>query len=274
MSGLNHRHVVSIVRQEAAIRGFDNPAVLDAGCGDGALLALLSETIPSRRSGFDSAEYGLQSTERIGSQAGEDCEIRQTNADRSWPFNDEEFDIVVSNQVLEHVDDLKIFCAENARVLKSGGFGVHVFPLRHMVIEPHMRLPLVHRVRDHDLRASIIAWFSKMGLGIYRSQAPATGVSLEGFANAHADYARTFTTYRTWRQVCEEYHRHGFRVSYRHTSSLVQRGLWRLLGHERAGRTLPPLVEASLFPVIRSLVSCTLVVQKNQDYRFTWKMDP
>ena len=41
-----------------------------------------------------------------------------------------------------------------------------------------MRLPLVHRVRDHDLRASLIAWFSKRGLGIYRSQGPAAGVTL------------------------------------------------------------------------------------------------
>jgi SAM-dependent methyltransferase len=248
------------------------PAILDAGCGDGGLLALVADTIPSTCSGFDSADYGLRLSESIGSLARDFCEIRPTNPDGSWPFDDEEFDVVMSNQVLEHVDDLRKFCAENARVLKPGGFAVHVFPLRHIVIEPHMRLPMIHRVRDHDLRTWLIARFSRIGLGIYRGQAPAAGVKLDDFARAHADYARTFTTYRTWRHVCDEYHRHGFRVSYRHTSSLVQRGLWRLLGREQKGRLLPPPLEAALFPMIRSCFSCTLVVQKDQEYRFMWNI--
>ena len=274
MSGLAHRHIVGVIQREAAARGIDKPTILDAGCGDGALLALIRKTLPSTCSGFDSADYGLQSSERVGALAGDDADIRTTEPDGSWPFGDSEFDIVVSNQVCEHVVDLETFCAENARVLRPGGFGAHAFPLRHMVLEPHMHLPLVHRIRDHELRTWLIARLSHIGLGIYRAQAPRAGVTLEDFARSHADYARTFTTYRTWRQVCDEFHRHGFRVSYRHTSTLIQRGLWRLAGDERAGRLLPPLLEAALFPIVRSVASCTLVVEKAQDYRFTWLTDP
>ncbi len=265
--------MVGLVQREAEARGLEKPAILDAGCGDGALLALIAETVPSVLSGFDSADYGLQPSEKVGFLV-DDADIRTTRPDGSWPFADSEFDIVVSNQVCEHVVDMVTFCAETARVLRPGGFGVHAFPLRHMLLEPHMRLPLVHRVRDHRLRSWLIARFSKLGLGIYRSQAPSAGISLEDFARSHADYSRTFTTYRTWRQVCDEFHRHGFRVSYGHTSTLAQRGLWHLAGRERSGRVLPPVVEAALFPLVRSVVSCTLVVEKAQDYRFTWKTNP
>jgi SAM-dependent methyltransferase len=271
MSGLNHRHVVGIIEREMTKRGLDKPTILDAGCGDGGLLAHIAATVRSELSGFDSADYGLQASVKIGSQAVDKAEIRTTNPDGSWPFDNDQFDIVVSNQVLEHVVNLDTFCIENARVLKAGGFGLHVFPLRHILLEPHMRLPLVHRVRDHDVRAWLIARLSKLGLGIYRSQALGAGVSLGTFARAHADYARTFTTYRTWRQVCDEFHRRGFRVSYRYTSVLAQRGASRLVGKEMPGRLYPTPLEAAVFPLVRAVISCTLLVEKNQEYQYTWK---
>jgi SAM-dependent methyltransferase len=264
VTGLGHRHIASVIRREVAAHGLDKPSILDAGCGDGALLALIADTLPSVCSGFDSEEYGLQSGERIGSLAGDTADIRATNPDGSWPFGDGEFDIVVSNQVGEHVVDLETFCAENARVLRPGGIGVHAFPLKHILLEPHMRMPLVHRVRDHELRSWLIAHFSRFGS--YRTYAP-EGVGVREYSRSLADYCRTFTTYRTWRQVCDEFHRHGFRVSYGHSSTLAQRGLWRLVGRERPGVVLHPLAEAVLFPFVRSFVSCTLVVQKAQDFR-------
>ena len=273
MGGLAHRNLVSVVERELAGRDLPSPSILDAGCGDGALLALIGATLPGRRFGFDSPDYLLKSSDSIGSRAGGGADIRATEPDGAWPFGDEELDVVVSNQVGEHVVDFETFCSEHARVLKPGGFGVHAFPLRHMLVEPHMHLPLVHKVRDHSLRAWLIAGLSRLGLGIYRSQALPEGVGIEEFARSHADYSRTFTTYRTWREVADAFHRHGFRVSYRHTSTLAQRGLWRMAGRERPGRPLPPPLEAALFPALRMVVSCTIVVEKRQDYRFTWRME-
>ena len=40
---------------------------------------------------------------------------------RRLPFDDRSFDVVCSNAVLEHVDDLPAFAAETARVLRPGG---------------------------------------------------------------------------------------------------------------------------------------------------------
>ncbi|MDP9235138.1 MAG: class I SAM-dependent methyltransferase [Actinomycetota bacterium] len=46
------------------------------------------------------------------------------------PFGDDEVDLVTSRAVLEHLTDVEVFTRETARVLRSGGHAVHVFPGR------------------------------------------------------------------------------------------------------------------------------------------------
>ena len=60
------------------------------------------------------------------------------------PFPDASFDAVVSNQVFEHIPDLGPVAAELARVLAPGGLLVAVFPTREILVEPHLKAPLVH----------------------------------------------------------------------------------------------------------------------------------
>ncbi len=47
---------------------------------------------------------------------------------RNFPFPDSSFDIVFSSNVLEHVKDLPQMHAETRRVLKPGGYCIHVMP--------------------------------------------------------------------------------------------------------------------------------------------------
>lgn len=254
-----------VLIDELADRELVKPVVLDAGCGDGRLLDAIKQSIDADLCGFDSADYGLQDAGFIGSQVV-GADIRRTLADGSWPFDDESVDVVVSHQVIEHVFDFTQFCAENERVLRPGGFAIHVFPTRHTLIELHMLLPLVHRIRSHDVRAAAIRVLTRCGLGSNRELAdPAT-------AAAHADYSRTYTTYRSWRELVNELHRHGFRVSYRHSSRLLKRLVLNAMRAERNVRVSHPFVEVLWFPLVRSLVSVTLVVEKQQDYRSDWKM--
>jgi SAM-dependent methyltransferase len=46
----------------------------------------------------------------------------------SWPLADEYFDVLLSSQVLEHVEHLELTLAEMSRVLKRGGVMVMSFP--------------------------------------------------------------------------------------------------------------------------------------------------
>ena len=72
-------------------------------------------------------------------------EVTFVQADgRSLPFADDEFDVVHSNAVIEHVGgsvDQQRFVAELVRVARTGFVTT---PNRWFPIEPHSRLPLLH----------------------------------------------------------------------------------------------------------------------------------
>lgn len=62
------------------------------------------------------------------------------------PFEDEAFDVVITNHVIEHVgarDAQRAHLRECARVLKRDGKGYFAVPNRWMVVEPHFRLPFL-----------------------------------------------------------------------------------------------------------------------------------
>lgn len=62
------------------------------------------------------------------------------------PFDDESFDIVITNHVIEHVGEYdKQFehLCEVRRVLKPGGLGYLAVPNKWMVVEPHYQLPFL-----------------------------------------------------------------------------------------------------------------------------------
>ncbi len=94
-----------------------NSKVLDLGCWDG-VNAL--RYIPSGVQMFGaemSAEAGLKAK-----LAG--FEIAQANLNEPIPWEDGFFDMVTSNQVIEHVADTDEFVSETFRVLKPGGTAV------------------------------------------------------------------------------------------------------------------------------------------------------
>jgi hypothetical protein len=106
---------------------------------------------------------------------------------------------------------------------------------------------------------------SRAGVGNYRKQAVPLGVDVGQFAAAHADYLRTYTTYRTWRELADTFHRYGFRVTYRYTSMLLRTAIGG------SSKPLPPLVESLLFPLTRTVTSITVITELVQDYRYDWK---
>jgi ubiquinone/menaquinone biosynthesis C-methylase UbiE len=63
--------------------------------------------------------------------------------DEKLPFEYSSFDVVISNQVVEHVKNQKLHLAEIHRVLKKGGICYLATPNKWFIIEPHYRLPLL-----------------------------------------------------------------------------------------------------------------------------------
>lgn len=63
--------------------------------------------------------------------------------DERLPFNDESFDVVVTNHVIEHLPNQVGHLAEVHRVLRPGGCAYLATPNRWFPLEPHHRLPFL-----------------------------------------------------------------------------------------------------------------------------------
>jgi SAM-dependent methyltransferase len=92
--------------------------ILEIGAGTGR------QALELRRRGFD-----VEAIEVADSRYVADRAFPITDYDgRHIPFADGSFDIVFSSNVLEHVPDLAQMHAELRRVLKPGGYCVHLMP--------------------------------------------------------------------------------------------------------------------------------------------------
>lgn len=104
--------------------------VLEFGCGIGAYVREIRRYTP-HVFGFDIEIERLQ-TGRSAGVAG----LLAAAAER-LPFADNAFDVVFSNEVLEHVEDDRAACCEIARVLRPGGRAVIFAPNRLYPFETH-----------------------------------------------------------------------------------------------------------------------------------------
>lgn len=94
-------------------------ALLDVGCDDGERTLLFARAIGTTQ---------LSGVEIVPERASEAQErgiaVSQTDLNERLPYDEGSFDVVVSNQVIEHLADTDTFVAEIARVLRPGGYAV------------------------------------------------------------------------------------------------------------------------------------------------------
>jgi SAM-dependent methyltransferase len=105
----------------AALPRGDDLRLLDVGCHDGAFTQELAEemgTSPENVAGIEIVEDFRVLAEQRG------FDVRAGDLEQRWPFDDESFDVVHANQVIEHVKRLDHFVSEARRVLVPGGRAV------------------------------------------------------------------------------------------------------------------------------------------------------
>jgi SAM-dependent methyltransferase len=117
--------------------------ILEIGCGSGGI----SSYFGTHPAGFLVHAVDI-ADERV---ARDGYEFRRvTGVD--LPFDDDAFDIVISNHVIEHVGNRQAqaaHLAEIARVLRAAGTGYLAVPNRWALVEPHYRLPLLSWWPEH-----------------------------------------------------------------------------------------------------------------------------
>jgi glycosyltransferase involved in cell wall biosynthesis/SAM-dependent methyltransferase len=195
------RFALDFARRFAA--GGERAAILDFGCGAGALVAA------GRAEGLDirgvDIFYG-------GSQAREQAEASalwggaiQPIADGRIPFPDASFHLVVNNQVMEHVEDLDAVLAEIHRVLVPGGTLLSIFPSRDVWREGHIGIPFSHWFRKGSRSRFLYTWaLRSLGLGTWKQQA----ATRRQWAADKLAWIDAYTCYRPRREIFRSFGRY------------------------------------------------------------------
>lgn len=139
--------------------------VLDLGCGRGEFVGALRER-GARAFGVEIDRRFLASGRLLGELYCDEFPILSP-VDKSGltVFPDGYFDLVVSDQVLEHVRDLESLAAEVGRLLRPGGLTANLFPARFRVWEPHYELPFTHWLPKGAARRTAVATLLSIGMG-------------------------------------------------------------------------------------------------------------
>ena len=142
--------------------------------------------------------------------------------------------------------------------------------MRHYVYEGHLHLPLVHKILSYDILYSYIKCLSRLGLGKYKLHKNTTGISLDEYTKAHADYMCFNTNYLFYTETLKLSKKYSFRGSFKYTQEFYGNKLRSLL------RLKPKYIyktnRSSLFDwvaiyVLKYISSVTLFLEKENTYR-------
>lgn len=93
-------------------------SLLDVGCGDGSRLFPYFKKPPREF-------YGVEGSPELRARAeARGLTVASFDLNGRWPYEDNKFDVVFSNQVIEHLHNCRLFVTEAFRVLKPGGTAV------------------------------------------------------------------------------------------------------------------------------------------------------
>ncbi|MCP1307329.1 MerR family transcriptional regulator [Paenibacillus tyrfis] len=153
--------------------------VLEVGCGDGALWARNMDRIPEAwKVTLSDFSHGM--LEEARSSLGErKAQFKFVMADvQDIPFYDEQFDIVIANNMLYHVPDMPKAFSEIHRVLKPGGrLFAATMSKRHLqeveqlaaAFDPEICVldPVIERFNLDNGEQMLSPWFSEVRLYSY-----------------------------------------------------------------------------------------------------------
>lgn len=210
------RIIVDTVRRHAKNTGNEGRPlrVLDFGCGQGLLVASLLSTGVEAYGVDINANYlatGRPYFEREG--RWHPNRLSLIGEDGRTVFEDGFFDIIVSDQVCEHVTDIDQFLSEQHRLLKPNGIALHILPARWHVFESHIGVPFAHWPGNPRWRRALIrSWLRLI-------EPRASRASLRDRARRYERYLEEQTHYRTWADLLAAFAQHGFSAD-AHTATM------------------------------------------------------
>jgi len=125
-------------------------AVLDFGCGSGAVLPLLTG-LANRVVGVDINLTPYRALSHHFSFPN-GAEVYETKDHPLSRFSDKTFDVIISLDVLEHVDNLQDVCAELCRITKPGGMIIVSGPTENLFYQIGRRIAGKEYTGEYHIR--------------------------------------------------------------------------------------------------------------------------
>src|SRR5579862_1497988 len=245
----NYSYIVNWVRGRRPNNG--SVRVLDYGCGQGTAVRML------RDQNYEC--YGCDAFVQIG-KAPRDFLLNPQwfgsvivdMPDGKIPFATESFDVVVNNQVMEHVEDIELTLSELHRVLKPGGVVLSVFPHKSVWREGHCGVAFLHWFpKRSKARLCYATACRTLGFGYHKEKLG----SIVAWARNRCQYLDEQTFYRTLPEIHRLYGKYFRNLRHWEASFLRERFGSRLglLNH---------LPDAALVMLVRVGAGCVFSCEK------------
>jgi SAM-dependent methyltransferase len=222
--------------------------VLDYGCGAGKIVVGLRE-MGVEAYGCDTFYEGGDSSQLVDTAYLGNV-IRRMEAS-VIPFGDQYFDLVVNNQVMEHVEHLDPALAEISRVLRPGGRCLSLFPDKSVWREGHCGIPFLHWFpRGSKLRIYYAAALRTLGFGAHKE-----GKGILRWSSDFCSWLDAWTWYRDLAEIEGSYTKEFSRLDH----------IEHLWAQSRLGQFAPlysRLPQALQRWLVRKLVGLVLVSEK------------
>lgn len=197
----------------------EGAVILDFGCGAGNALREL------RRLGYQAYGFDVQTKQEPDTDARDLIEsgILRVSTDpvAPLPFPDGMFDVVLSYQVMEHVQDYRHSVGEIARVMKPNGVCLHIFPSRYRPIEAHVGVPFSSVIKRR--------WWLRLWLALGYRRPHQRGQSTDEILTWNHFFLTTRTNYLPGREIRRHFRRHFHEVEFVEREFLVHSGRARFV---------------------------------------------
>jgi SAM-dependent methyltransferase len=169
--------------------------VLDFGCGSGQIVKLL------RNAGVSAFGCDVFFAGGVSAVPDELSGVVMEMQRNTIPFPAGTFNVVINNQVMEHVEDIDAVLSEVHRVLKPGGVVLSLFPDHGVWREGHCGVPFLHWFPKHSALRVYYAWaWRSMGFGRFTD-----GKSRWQWSKDFCDWLDRWTEYRSYSEISVVY---------------------------------------------------------------------
>lgn len=181
--------------------------ILDWGCGKGELINYLNNN-NFNCYGVEISQFKMQQNV-IKDKKNISEKIFLINSDNKTNFESNYFDIVLTNQVIEHISDKDSFLPEINRILKNGGYSYNILPAKHRINEVHLKMPFVHWLPKNYLRKYFIYFFN---LFKFNHWPECLNLTFNGKVDYYYNYSINKTFYLDVDKLFNKFEKFGFCV--------------------------------------------------------------